>query len=1182
MAPIREVHMVPQGYPLSMQLVRGRVVGAWEVEEELGRGAMAVVYRVRHTALGTKAALKVLDRVDETTEKRLLAEGQAQGSVQHEGVVGVLDHLHIDGHAALLLEHVEGGDLARLLQQGALPLAEALELFRQLVEAVAAAHDAGLVHRDLKPSNVLIAARPDGTRLAKVGDFGLVKTTHGELTATHALMGTPRYMAPEQMRAARDVDVRADIFALGCILCELVCGRAPFTGDDLVELYSAKMGGRYPDPAELVPALPPEVLRALAGCLQGLPSRRIPSCRVLREVLDGQIWQGSSEETFEGLAALALCPCCGGPAEEDCPSCGAPATLAGRYRLVDALPPRAGRTTRLWRALDLREGAWVLIRALPRSADASVRARFERGARVQQELAHSQLARGIDGPFEEHDQIFEVREWIAGRSLQESLATHRYSEHEVLHLMLELCAPLRYLAERSPPVIHRALRPEHVLRAEDGRLVLIDLAQVRDTLADGSLHDVPEGAPEQWVGEATPATDVHGLGALAVTLLTRKPAHTLLQGGRVAWEGQARVSAGTARLLQAMLSPEPERRPSLTEVTRRLRTLLLAPSKLVPPRRWPLRRLIAAGLGTVMGGAALMCGGVGSLALIATVLEDGTSSIEQPEGPSPRRRLEPGADLAAQEVPATRCGPPFQVPLQLDAYEMRGQKLPLFALACDGELHALAELEIGPSHTVELPGPSELLSPLRDLTCEWPGGLRGACVLDAAPQDRLTVSLGDVRTLASVLDQGEPAAMRMWPGRQDHWEEGSDGRPLLYSPQHLSRDPWFSGLEPLQAGAEGLPWRPLFRGEGAVQVEGVFRKVSPMERGSDRLEYQLVPMRGEPYEVWVLTPQREPIADAEIRCSSGQSPHTLARTDARGRASCDPGPGEERWAVIQAPGRVAEVTQLVPPLVQVTLREARTVHVGCAGFPDGRCETMQTPPVCSGGLESSSGICRFSGGALVCECSPDTTELVHGVLGTVSLPSDRDQVWFDLRALPGRLEGRVQEAEGSCEVSLRTRNGALRFRSDDQGRFSVPYLPEGSYLIEGACTEAGRPRQLERRLVTVDAGVTSLDLRTRPIPVTPRRRPQPEQPTVERKLLRYEFPAWPSPEIPGESATCTARVTIDPQGRASDAVIHGCPDLFVLAARDSVLRWQWAPGEQTTTEELRVPFDVDRTETVVN
>ncbi|MEZ4240023.1 MAG: protein kinase [Myxococcota bacterium] len=293
-----------------MRLREGQLVQSWEIEAEIGRGAMATVYRARHRVLGTLAAIKVLDRTDPTTEARLVAEGRAQSAVDHPGIVDVVDHLRIDEHAALVLEYVDGGDLRALLDRGPLPLDQALALFREIVAAVSAAHAAGLVHRDLKPSNVLLARRGDAWS-AHVGDFGLVKSLDHDLTATHAMVGTPRSMAPEQMRAAARVDARADVFALGCLLYELATGRAPFTGDDLVHLYTAKLGGHYADPARVVPGLPAGVLAAIAGALQGAGGE-IPSCEVLLDVLDGGGWTPPADETVD-TGRLVLCPAAAPP-----------------------------------------------------------------------------------------------------------------------------------------------------------------------------------------------------------------------------------------------------------------------------------------------------------------------------------------------------------------------------------------------------------------------------------------------------------------------------------------------------------------------------------------------------------------------------------------------------------------------------------------------------------------------------------------------------------------------------------------------------------------------------------------------------------------------------------------------------------------------------------------------------
>jgi serine/threonine-protein kinase len=265
----------------------GRIVERYRVEEILGQGGTAVVYRVRHLHLGTDHALKVLTSHAGQATPRLLLEGRVQAGLRHPHVVAVTDVLHVDGAPGLLMEYVPPPSLARWLDTHRPSLEEAEALFRGIVAGVAHAHGHGLVHRDLKPSNVLLAP-VDGRLLPKVADFGLAKLLdEGDVSQTRTgfTMGTPQFMAPEQFRDAKNVDRRADLFSLGCILHQLVSGAVPFSGNDLITLYDAMMARRWqPLPA----SLPPRVRAAIEGCLAPDRGARIPDCASLLAVLSGE------------------------------------------------------------------------------------------------------------------------------------------------------------------------------------------------------------------------------------------------------------------------------------------------------------------------------------------------------------------------------------------------------------------------------------------------------------------------------------------------------------------------------------------------------------------------------------------------------------------------------------------------------------------------------------------------------------------------------------------------------------------------------------------------------------------------------------------------------------------------------------------------------------------------------
>jgi len=270
----------------------GQVIDRYTVDQLLGSGGMAVVYRVRHNQLGSFHALKVLTHTSPGIHERLLQEGRVQASLRHPNVVAVTDVIDVDGAPGLVMEYVDGPALDAWLSGHRPDLDTAERLFRGIVAGVAAAHAQGLVHRDLKPANVMLAPQSAGQMLPKVADFGLAKALFAEESGPHATrsgvtMGTPAYMAPEQIRDAKNVDHRADVFSLGCMLYELVCGRPPFVGPDLLSIFNAVATGSFPPAASLVPDLPPRIHRAIHGALTVEKERRIQDCTGLLYVLDG-------------------------------------------------------------------------------------------------------------------------------------------------------------------------------------------------------------------------------------------------------------------------------------------------------------------------------------------------------------------------------------------------------------------------------------------------------------------------------------------------------------------------------------------------------------------------------------------------------------------------------------------------------------------------------------------------------------------------------------------------------------------------------------------------------------------------------------------------------------------------------------------------------------------------------
>jgi serine/threonine protein kinase len=271
-------------------LVGATVLDTYVVEAELGSGAMGSVYRARHLRLPRHVALKIMhDHLvpEPALLERFYREAKAAAGLQHPNVVSVLDVGETpDGKHVMVMELVDGTSLGDLMEAG-LPRERFVPIITQLLRGLEHAHDAGIVHRDLKPDNVLV----DRAGVARIADFGIATLVHpdeplAKLTGTGMIVGTPLYMAPEQARAEH-VDHRADLYALGIILYEMLAGVSPFEGSAM-EVAVAKM---EKDPAPIAQRAPgAEVDRVLDAFLGKLiarvPDARFASARAALDVLE--------------------------------------------------------------------------------------------------------------------------------------------------------------------------------------------------------------------------------------------------------------------------------------------------------------------------------------------------------------------------------------------------------------------------------------------------------------------------------------------------------------------------------------------------------------------------------------------------------------------------------------------------------------------------------------------------------------------------------------------------------------------------------------------------------------------------------------------------------------------------------------------------------------------------------
>jgi len=297
----------------------GQMFGNYRATQLIGEGGMGVVYLAEHPGIGRRAAVKVLrPGLTENPEiaKRFFNEARAANAIRHPGIVEVFDSGTLPtGVSYLVMELLEGESLAARLRRGRLSIGATRNIAAQVASGLAAAHAAGIVHRDLKPDNLFLVPdyRDASIETVKILDFGIAKLgqdasrTSSVRTRTGSVMGTPAYMSPEQCRGTKEVDARTDIYALGVILFEMVCGRTPFVSEGFGEMVHLHISAAPPAPRSIEPSVPADLEQLILRCLVKEPSERLQTMTELQEALTGRPTP-ASRPTAPTRAPAAIAP----------------------------------------------------------------------------------------------------------------------------------------------------------------------------------------------------------------------------------------------------------------------------------------------------------------------------------------------------------------------------------------------------------------------------------------------------------------------------------------------------------------------------------------------------------------------------------------------------------------------------------------------------------------------------------------------------------------------------------------------------------------------------------------------------------------------------------------------------------------------------------------------------------
>jgi serine/threonine-protein kinase len=548
--------------------------GRWEIRQRIGEGGMAVVYAGIDRDTGREVAIKIIRAYGDRDDARFLREVTSLERTSHAAIVEYIAHGVQNGERYVVMERLVGCTLAERLRLGALSAIDAIILGERIAGGLAAVHSAGITHRDLKPANVFLAA--ESVARACIVDFGLARPANATtLTRKGALVGTPGYMAPEQVRGDRDVGPAADVFSLGCVLWECVTGRPPFAADEDEKLFAQILLAQVPSLD--VEGVPPALVALVARMLEKEPSRRPGTSEIA--VAFGEL--ATAAPPHSGSTGAAAPP-------ELAPGIVEGTVFAGKYRVEGLLG--AGGMGIVVAARHLELGTRVALKLL-RSTDAADRARFDREARAASQLESDHVARVLDVGQTADGLPYLVMEHLTGTDLADQLAAEGpLSVETAVTYVLETCEGIA--EAHALGIVHRDLKPSNlfVVKRRDGSEIVkvldFGISKITEPLEDASrpptitdakvvMGSIPYMSPEQLQASTRVdfRTDVWSLGIVLHELVTGRRPFEGHNGAAIA----ARIAASEPTALREARADAP---PELEKVI--LRCLEKEPSRRYP------------------------------------------------------------------------------------------------------------------------------------------------------------------------------------------------------------------------------------------------------------------------------------------------------------------------------------------------------------------------------------------------------------------------------------------------------------------------------------------------------------------------------------------------------------------------------------------------------------------------